>query len=82
MYVFELFGYETKKQLTTLMSGPQSKMCVFKANSNAIFIVEKIKFPFYCQTLEIVLDEVLLNPFLMTKIETLTKRWMFLLLGK
>lgn len=23
------------------MSGPQSKMCVFKTNSNAIFIVEK-----------------------------------------
>lgn len=56
------------------MSGPQSKMCVFKANSNPIFIVEKITFPFYCQTLEIVLDKVLLNPFLMTKIETVRKR--------
>lgn len=63
------------------MSGPQSNMCVFKANSNPIFIVEKITFPFYCQTLEIVLDKVLLNPFLMTKIETVRKRWMFLLLG-
>jgi len=63
------------------MSGPQSKMCVFKANSNKIFVVEKIKYPFYCQTLEIVLDKVLVNLFLMTKIETVRKRWMFLLVG-
>lgn len=74
MYVFELFGYTTKKQLTTLMSGPKSKMCVFKANSNTVFIVEKNKFPFNCQTLETVLNKVLLNPFLMTKIETVRKR--------
>lgn len=73
MCVFELLVIQ-QKQLNTLVSGPQSKMCVLKANSIAVFSVEKIKFHFYCQTLEIILDKVPLNPFLMTEIETVTKR--------
>lgn len=73
MCVTEFWLYN-KKRLSTLMSGPQSKKCVLKANSNTILSVEKIKFRFYCQTLEIVLEKVPRSPFLMTEIEIVTKR--------